>query len=336
MNQKGFSPILIILGIVVILGIVSGAYYLGQTGFKQSIPTPQPSLNPAVSSQPSPNTSNCNSDHDCSLYVNGSDIDVTGFCCSIDNCVDYSSDTVVAVNKSWLSNHRAAVCGSGIRNCPNIRLQCSNQVSESRNRYTAACVNNQCQKVPQPAQDETTNWKIYIIKTLGLEFKLPLSLSNLVQLDEKVTNGTTGTMVRVYFRGVNLAPSNESEVIGADSKDFSAGRSALFTDLLGYSTSDGKYYVRFASNPSSSPVLIPDIYHPLEITNPNGVRILTINNPHPNTYGDDGFIFIPTDLGALIHTNNTVYPAIIFQANTGINMNEHIFNQILSTFKFTN
>lgn len=30
MNQKGFTPIIIILGIILILGIVSGVYYFGK------------------------------------------------------------------------------------------------------------------------------------------------------------------------------------------------------------------------------------------------------------------------------------------------------------------
>lgn len=36
MNQKGFAPILIILGIVLLLGAVGGAYYFGQSSVKPS------------------------------------------------------------------------------------------------------------------------------------------------------------------------------------------------------------------------------------------------------------------------------------------------------------
>ena len=57
MNQRGFSPILIVLGIVVMTAVVGGAYYLGQNNLSlQGVPsktndvaispTPSPSANP--------------------------------------------------------------------------------------------------------------------------------------------------------------------------------------------------------------------------------------------------------------------------------------------------
>lgn len=46
MNQKGFSPLIIILGIILVIGIASGAYYFGKT----QVPKPQ-SQNPVITSQ---------------------------------------------------------------------------------------------------------------------------------------------------------------------------------------------------------------------------------------------------------------------------------------------
>lgn len=60
MNQKGFAPILIALGIILILGIVGGTYYLGTLKNQQAVSfgnKPQ-SQNPGVTSQtpqPTPN-----------------------------------------------------------------------------------------------------------------------------------------------------------------------------------------------------------------------------------------------------------------------------------------
>lgn len=45
-SQKGFSPLFIILGIILVIGIVGGAYYLG----KAQNPKPQPQ-NPVITSQ---------------------------------------------------------------------------------------------------------------------------------------------------------------------------------------------------------------------------------------------------------------------------------------------
>ncbi len=53
LKQKGIAPLVIILGVLVILGIAGGAYYLSKT----QIPKPQPQ-NPMVTSQtPQPTAS---------------------------------------------------------------------------------------------------------------------------------------------------------------------------------------------------------------------------------------------------------------------------------------
>lgn len=54
-NQKGFSPILIIVGTVVILGIAGGAYYFGKSSFTNSKPQNIPVNSQAQ--QPVPATS---------------------------------------------------------------------------------------------------------------------------------------------------------------------------------------------------------------------------------------------------------------------------------------
>lgn len=54
-NQKGFSPILIIVGAVVILGIAGGVYYLGKSSFTNSKPQNIPVNSQAQ--QPVPATS---------------------------------------------------------------------------------------------------------------------------------------------------------------------------------------------------------------------------------------------------------------------------------------
>ena len=53
--QKGFIPVLILIGILVLVGIAGGAYYLGSSGKpQQTVSHPQPTPQPTSVSQPSP------------------------------------------------------------------------------------------------------------------------------------------------------------------------------------------------------------------------------------------------------------------------------------------
>lgn len=52
MNQKGFSPIFILLGIILIIGATTGAYYLGQTSVKPASITNTPSPLPLLTQPP--------------------------------------------------------------------------------------------------------------------------------------------------------------------------------------------------------------------------------------------------------------------------------------------
>src|SRR5258708_10577734 len=57
LNQKGFAPLIIILGLVLVLGLIAGAYYLGKGGTQQTTNTTSV---PAYSSQPSTNLPSSN------------------------------------------------------------------------------------------------------------------------------------------------------------------------------------------------------------------------------------------------------------------------------------
>lgn len=80
MMQRGFAPILIIIGILIIVSIVGGAYYLGTRKPTTVVPSPTPTVTsqtPQSTFIPSPvPQKSCKSDKDCNI----------GYKCKIETC----------------------------------------------------------------------------------------------------------------------------------------------------------------------------------------------------------------------------------------------------------
>lgn len=193
-----------------------------------------------------------------------------------------------------------------------------------------------------------SDWKTYIIKTIGLQFKLPPSLTKLGNIEEEINPGQTGTQLcvtfpdkvsgfikRTYAGGGSCVINHFG--FGTISNDYSSGRGGAFTDFQGYKIINGIYYANSKDG-------IQNEYNTIrkelltEITNKNNVKIVKIRGTNPTwkITPDNMFYFFPREgeIGALVNTNNKTYPGITVLLYLKEGYTETEFDQILSTFKF--
>jgi len=196
--------------------------------------------------------------------------------------------------------------------------------------------------IPSSASETSTGFTTYSIKSLGLQFKLPPSLSKFGNLKEETIPGEKGNQFCITFPNQTswlaktvYARSVSCPIVhfgfGTTSIDYEAGRGGGFTDFQGFEITNGKYYGRF---PGDRTFEIPaDIVE--EIKNPNGITILKVKGKNfkdrPSPFIYEGSI------GALINiSGNSTYRGIALQMELSEGYTESEFDQILSSLKFTN
>lgn len=197
----------------------------------------------------------------------------------------------------------------------------------------------------------TADWKTYKVNELGIEFKLPKQLGMLENSGKEMA-GDTGTQFCMSFVG-SLSFSLVKDVyagsgpcgggifnLGTVSKDYSAGRGGGFGDLSGYIKDGVNYSARFV-NDGKFP--LPS-YLISETKNINGVTALRVaGESKMSDYGGEQ-MELPTlgtpgkgYVGALINiSSNVKYTGFNLSMEIKTKEDEIIFDQILSTFKFTN
>ncbi len=203
----------------------------------------------------------------------------------------------------------------------------------SRNTLTPAPSSTMYPTPTITTSSETADWKTYTLKSVGLTYKLPPEAVALGELQEFVVPGQKGTQVFVSRENSKII-SDKEMVMGTTSIDYDAGRGGMFIDLQGFTKENGKYYARFVQGKTfdlSSETTT-------EILNPNGLEILKIkgSNFEEETEG------LPVagtpgkgKIGALININRPPYQGFAVQMDLKTNLTEQLFDQILSTFKFT-
>lgn len=200
--------------------------------------------------------------------------------------------------------------------------------------------------IPTPTPDPTANWKTYKVDSLNLEFKLPLKLTQFGELKEEVES------VKPPFSGKDLCvtfPKKTSFFVkeayagaGCDinyfgistiSSDYNVGRGAGFGDLQGFTYKNGTHYFSKLDDkefelPSNSVQ---------KINNPYGVEIIKIKYSHiPTEEMPPIYHTGEENVGALVNTtNNKQFPGFAVLLELKNNITEEDFDQILSTFKFT-
>jgi len=226
------------------------------------------------------------------------------------------------------------------------------ELSEFKNQNLATPTSEPESTFPmytEPSPDPTVNWKTYKVNELGIEFKLPKQLGMLENSGKEMA-GDTGTQFCMSFVG-SLSFSIVKDVyagagpcgggvfsLGTVSKDYSAGREGGFGDLSGYIKDGVNYSARFVNG---GKFLLPP-YLISESKNINGVTILRVVGESKMsdligmempTLGTPGKGYI----GALINTSsNDKYSGFNVSMEIKTDKDEIIFDQILSTFKFTN
>jgi hypothetical protein len=195
--------------------------------------------------------------------------------------------------------------------------------------------------------DPTNSWKIQTAAALGIEYKVPSKLIGA----ETIEKGDTGTQYCMIYSGeftftiikqvhAGAGCSSGKLALIADSKNYVAGREGGFWDYTGYESKNGKYSARFLDTVSQE--FLPSKLVK-EMTNKNGVTYLRVTGEDGNYPMGDETITRPilgtpgkSRVGALFNLNNSVYAG--FNISMEINSADDviIFDQILSTFKFTN
>ena len=193
----------------------------------------------------------------------------------------------------------------------------------------------------------TSNGKTYILKTIGLEFKLPPVFDSYGEMKEEIRPGEKGTqlcmtfakkssllIVKPVFAGGSFCRINYFG-LGTVSSDYEAGRSGGFTDLLGFIKQDGKYYAK--QNLDRKFEIPANLVK--EVRSQFGVQVLKITGKNSTTGEWQGPIAgTPGDgrIGALVNTTNALYPGIAIEMELSESLTEEVFDQILSSLRFSN
>lgn len=202
---------------------------------------------------------------------------------------------------------------------------------------------------PTPTVDLTADWKTYTDDVLGIIYKLPSNFALSNENDEE-SPGETGTQYCLIYQK-SLSHFSVKQVhagaapcmggvfrIGSTSKNYAAGRSGAFGDLQGYRKNNDTYSAIFVGDREFA--LQPDLVS--EKTNQNGFMYLKITGK--NSYQDYGGdrVYIPIFgtpgegyFGALVNITNPKYHGFNIQMKIDSKKDEKLFDQILSTFKFT-
>ncbi|MCL5784951.1 MAG: hypothetical protein M1142_06400 [Patescibacteria group bacterium] len=211
--------------------------------------------------------------------------------------------------------------------------------NQSARNHSVISSQNNPQSTQSISQDETSTWKTYKFQKIGILFKLPPkiaeSLGDLKEID--IPNTTQKGIIIVSSQNKTaITPEGNTPLLQANSYNPIGLKSVTFDDLIGYSFKDNQYQTKYASTNGLRIIVIPSRLIMKEFTNSNGVNILKLKNSSSvDTYSN--FVPMSSDIGALINNQpNPGYPGIVFQMNLTDDITEAVFDQILSTFKFTN
>jgi hypothetical protein len=195
--------------------------------------------------------------------------------------------------------------------------------------------------LPKPIQTSNpiANWKTFNSPTLGVEFKFPTKLEKYGVLKETISPAEKGTYLCITFpsksgfvvkdvfaggAGCNL----NNFGLEANSVGFEAGRSGNFTDIQGFEYKNGiAYYNWSVGTEWEKQGEIPN-----DIVTKVSDDIIKIKG---KSYSEMSVWPLEGIVGAIINTGNATYPGLVITASLKDGLTESEFDQILSTFKFT-
>lgn len=202
------------------------------------------------------------------------------------------------------------------------------------------------------ASPDTSTWKTYKISTVNMEFKLPPEIYSKGNLQELIHDNPAATFC-FRFSPISASFKSQYSLTGfcyGDKQDrFRLGASAYayssevvggitVSELQGFTMKDGKYYSKFSDRLIESPLEIKNHSLTRKLINPNKVEILRIKgDPNETREPNSTWITIGKGwVGAIINTNDVKYPGFSVQVQLINGVDENTFDEILSTFRFTN
>lgn len=198
--------------------------------------------------------------------------------------------------------------------------------------------------------DPTADWNVQKSEVLGIEFKTPIKFE-LQKTSGKEALGEKGTQYCMVFNdslAFSIVKSVSAGVgscgggvfiLGTISKDYVAGREGGFGDMNGYVKEGTVFSSRFTGDGKFP---LPS-YLVKEIQNKEGVTYLKVKGESKMAdYGGEQMKLITNGtpgegyVGALFNITNNKYYGFNVSMEIKSEKDELVFDQILSTFKFTN
>lgn len=192
---------------------------------------------------------------------------------------------------------------------------------------------------PSPTADKFANWKTFKLKTLGIEFRIHPKLDKYGSLKETISSAEKGTYICITYPSKNSSLVNTVLAGGAgcnvlnfgmeaNSIGFEAGRSGSYLDIQGFEFKNGVAYYNWMKGTDYE----KQYEIPSDIVTIYSERILKIkgkDHTELTIWPSTGII------GAIVNTDSDTYPGLVISASLKDGLTEEEFDQILSTFKFT-
>lgn len=170
------------------------------------------------------------------------------------------------------------------------------------------------------------NWKTYKIKGLEIELKLPKSLTDKGDFEEKEIKGEEGRIICIDYKSSDDNCDNKTIIITSVTKDFQNDESlSIFSSSKGFVEKNQEYYVIGSSN---NEIELGDTKH--KIFSQEDYEIIKILGSKDLKAGLN-----EEQLGAIINLNNKDYPALVLIMNINENLSEYEFDQILKSVQKT-
>lgn len=167
--------------------------------------------------------------------------------------------------------------------------------------------------------DPTINWKTYTNKNYGFSFSYPNSLEE--KYGTLVTGESDGDTGKLFGGSFNKDSYPTVFSFAGTTTDFAAGREDYTT--IGFEKSNNRIFYKFYTNSMDITDSVIKTF-----LNSNGVEVVIFNSSGLNPLFEG-------QIGAVINLKNTTYPGIGFTIDPE-RLDLKTFEQILSTFKFTN
>lgn len=252
------------------------------------------------------------------------------------------SATSNKLNPLFLGIGAVILLGVGLLGGYLFRGNSNEHISENMYQQTQLSPTSYATSPTSTPTDQTATWKVYTIKEVSMQFKLPPVFKD---VKEQVVAGQKGTQIclepaeksafiiqKAYAGGGCNSNYSSNLRIGTTSVDYQQGRSGSFTDLQGFVLQNGKYLGKFVNGQT---VELPQ-NSLTKITNGNGVEVLKVKGKFNPDDGPSLMNSLGDNTGIIVNTHSATYPGMTMAIKLTNDVTEDTINQIISSIKFTN